>query len=107
MLITTTHTLQGYDIEQYYGLVQGETILGANFIKDLSAGIRDFFGGRSGSYERTMQKAQESAINELRKRAEAMGANAIIAVNFSYSTLGANGSMLMVACSGTAVRIRR
>lgn len=107
MLVTTTHTLEGYDIEQYCGLVQGETILGANFIKDFAASLRDFFGGRSGSYERVMQEAQQSALKEMTERATTMGANAVIAVSFSYSSLGANGGMLMVACSGTAVRIRR
>ncbi|MDO4692715.1 MAG: YbjQ family protein [Porphyromonadaceae bacterium] len=107
MLQTTTHTLQGYDIEQYYGVVLGETIIGANFFKDIAASIRDFIGGRSSSYERVVKEAQETAQREMVQRAEMLGANAVIAISFSYSAIGSQGSMLMVTCSGTAVRVRR
>lgn len=47
MILSTTPTLEGHPIREYRGIVTGETIIGANFIKDFFAGVRDFFGGRS------------------------------------------------------------
>ena len=61
MLLTTTNTIEGKTIIQYYGIVSGETIIGANVFKDLFASIRDIVGGRSGSYESTLRKAKETA----------------------------------------------
>ena len=69
------------------------------------AGVRDFFGGRSGSYEKVLIEAKEAALKEMQSRAEDLRANAIVGVDFDYETIGASGSMLMVACSGTAVVI--
>ncbi len=104
MLLTTTSTLQGKEIEQYYGLVSGESIIGANIIKDFLAGIRDIIGGRSGSYERVLKEAKEDAIREMTAQAASLGANAIIGIDLDYETIG--GTMLMVTAAGTAVRYR-
>ncbi|PKO98119.1 MAG: hypothetical protein CVU13_11870 [Bacteroidetes bacterium HGW-Bacteroidetes-8] len=104
MLLTTTSTLQGKEIEQYYGLVSGESIIGANIIKDFLAGIRDIVGGRSGSYERVLKEAKEDAIREMTAQAASLGANAIIGIDLDYETIG--GTMLMVTAAGTAVRYR-
>ena len=103
MIVTTTPQLEGHRITRYIGIVTGEAILGANIFKDLFAGIRDIVGGRSAAYESELQKAKEIALQELQNRASAMGANAIVAVDLDYETIGANGSMLMVSASGTAV----
>ncbi len=105
MLITTTNTLDNRPVQQYLGIVSGETIIGANFIKDLFAGIRDFFGGRSGSYEKVLREAKDIALREMEEHAQKIGANAIIGVDLDYETVGPNGGMLMVTASGTAVRI--
>jgi len=104
MLITTTSTLQGKEIEQYIGLVSGESVIGANIIKDFMAGIRDIVGGRSGSYERVLKEAKEDAIREMIAQATSLGANAVIGVDLDYETIG--GTMLMVTAAGTAVRYR-
>lgn len=56
MIFSTTPTLEGHPIREYRGVVTGETIIGANFLKDFMAGIRDFFGGRSSSYEKCCVK---------------------------------------------------
>ncbi len=90
---------------EYYGVVSGETIIGANFVKDFFAGIRDIIGGRSGSYERVLIEAKETSMNEMEERARQLGANAIVGVDIDYETIGQNNSMLMVATSGTAVVI--
>lgn len=65
MLITTTNTIEGKKISNYYGLVSGEAILGANIFKDLFAGIRDIVGGRSAAYEEELRKAKDIALEEM------------------------------------------
>ena len=105
MLLTTTPTIEGRAIREYKGVVTGETIIGANVIKDFMAGLTDFFGGRSSSYEKVLIEAKDTAIQEMMQRAQAMGANAVVGIDIDYETIGANGSMLMVATSGTAVVI--
>ena len=105
MLISTTPTIEGRPIQAYKGVVTGETIIGANLFKDFMAGIRDIIGGRSGSYERVLREAKDTALAEMQQRAQEMGANAIVGVDIDYETIGQNGSMLMVAISGTAVVI--
>lgn len=92
-------------MKAYYGIVTGETIIGANFVRDFFAGIRDIIGGRSGSYEKVLREAKDTAIDEMASEAERLGANAVIGVSIDYETVGNNGSMLMVTCSGTAVEI--
>ena len=106
MILTTTPNIEGYKILEYKGLVTGETIIGANFIKDFFAGIRDIVGGRSKSYEKVLQEGKETSIQEMMQRAQELGANAIVGIDIDYETVGQGGSMLMVACSGTAVRIQ-
>ncbi|GAB6959681.1 heavy metal-binding domain-containing protein [Prevotella aurantiaca JCM 15754] len=105
MILTTTPNIEGYKILEYKGLVTGETIIGANFIKDIFAGIRDIVGGRSKSYEKVLQEGKETSIQEMMQRAQELGANAIVGIDIDYETVGQGGSMLMVAVSGTAVRI--
>ena len=104
MLLTTTNTIEGKQITQYYGIVSGETISGANMFKDFFAGIRDIVGGRAGSYESVLREAKEIAMREMSDQAKSLGANAVIGIDLDYETVGANGSMLMVTAAGTAVR---
>lgn len=104
MLLTTTPNIQGREITQYFGIVSGETIIGANLFKDFFAGIRDIVGGRASSYESVLREANESALQEMSDQAARMGANAVIGIDLDYETVGANGSMLMVTAAGTAVR---
>lgn len=105
LLLTTTPTNEGRPVLQYLGIVTAETIFGTNVFRDIFASVRDFIGGRSRSYEEVLLKAKEEALRELSERAESLGANAVVGVDFSYETVGQSGSMLMVVCSGTAVRI--
>ena len=105
MLLTTTPTVEGRRIVTYYGVVTGETIIGANVMRDFLAGIRDFFGGRSGAYEEGLREAKNTALEEMSREAQRLGANAVVGIDLDYETVGGSGSMLMVTCSGTAVRI--
>ena len=92
---------------EYCGIVNGEAILGANLFKDFFAGIRDVVGGRSGAYEQSLRQARNTAVKEMMQAAKELGADAIIAVDIDYESLAINngGNMLMVAASGTAVRL--
>jgi len=105
MLLSTTPTIEGHPVREYKGVVTGETIIGANAIKDFLTGLTDFFGGRSSSYEKVLIQAKDTALKEMMQRAEQMGANAIIGIDIDYETVGQSGSMLMVSTSGTAVVI--
>ncbi len=100
MILTTTSILEGKTITDYKGLVTGETIFGANVFKDIMASVRDIVGGRSATYEKTIADARETSLREMIARAEALGANAIVGIDYDYETIG---NMLMVSVTGTAV----
>jgi uncharacterized protein YbjQ (UPF0145 family) len=102
MIMTTTSTLDGMKVTQYLGVVSGETIMGANIIRDFMAGITDIIGGRASAYEQSLVEAKEIAMKEMVDQAQSMGANAVIGIDLDYETVG-QGSMLMVSVSGTAV----
>lgn len=101
MLLTTTNNIDGKQITHYYGIVSGETIIGANIFRDLFAGIRDIVGGRAEAYEEVLRKAKDTALCEMEQEAARLGANAVIGIDLDYETVG--NSMLMVTASGTAV----
>jgi uncharacterized protein YbjQ (UPF0145 family) len=105
MLLSTTPTIEGSPIREYKGVVTGETIIGANVFKDFMAGLRDFFGGRSGTYEKVLAEAKDTSLSEMAERARQLGANAVVGIDLDYETIGQGNSMLMVTCSGTAVVI--
>ena len=106
MIITTTPTIEGRQITDYLGIVFGEVISGVDFVKDFTAGLSNFFGGRSGTYEEELIRAREQAMQEMVQRAHQMGADAVVGVDVDYEVLGTNNGMLMVTASGTAVRTR-
>lgn len=105
MILTTTPSVEGHTIREYKGVVFGEVISGVNFLKDFAAGIRNFIGGRSGSYEDELIKARNHAMDEMTTRAIALGADAVVGIDLDYEVLGADNGMLMVTASGTAVKL--
>lgn len=105
MITTTTNSVEGRSIRTYLGVISSETIIGANVFKDILGGLRDFFGGRSGTYEKVMEEAKVTALRELEDKARTLGADAIVGIDLDFETIGANGSMLMVSASGTAVKL--
>ena len=105
MILTTTPTIEGRTITEYRGVVFGEVITGVNFIKDFAASIRDFVGGRSGSYEDELLNDRAQAMKELEERAYKVGADAVVGIDIDYEVLGQSNSMLMVTASGTAVKL--
>ena len=105
MIVTTTPSVEGKTILEYKGIVFGEVISGVNWVRDLTAGLSNFFGGRSGTYEEELTNARETALRELERRAQERGANAVVGVDVDYEILDSNNGMLMVTVSGTAVLV--
>jgi len=104
MIVTTTSTLQGKEIDNYLGIVSGEVILGANVVRDFLAGITDIIGGRSGAYESKLAEGRDLAIEEMKNKAVRLGADAVIGVDLDFETLR-EGMMICVA-TGTAVKLK-
>jgi uncharacterized protein YbjQ (UPF0145 family) len=105
MITTTTPSIEGKAIQQYLGIVTGESVIGANIFRDLFASVRDIVGGRSASYEKVLADARMTALREMESAAAARGANAVVGVDLDYEVLGTNNGMLMVTASGTAVQV--
>ena len=102
MILSTTNNIEGTPVKNYLGIVTGETIIGANIVKDVFASIRDIVGGRSGSYEKVLREAKNTALKEMTENAKRLNADAILGVELDYETVGNRGGMLMVTASGTA-----
>jgi uncharacterized protein YbjQ (UPF0145 family) len=83
-----TTAIDGRPVSEYVGIVTGEAVLGANVLKDLFAGLRDIFGGRSAGYERSLRQARETAIGEMVAEAKQLGADAVIGVEYESVQLG-------------------
>ena len=103
MIITTTPTIEGKRIKEYKGLVFGEVVSGANFIRDFFASITDVIGGRSGVYESKLNKSRQEALDELAEEARKVGANAVVAILIEIYVMGGDKSMFIVVATGTAV----
>jgi uncharacterized protein YbjQ (UPF0145 family) len=106
MIFTTTSTVEGREVERYLGVVFGDAVLGVNVFKDLLGGLRDIIGGRSGTYERELGSARDTALAHLSQQAAAVGADAVVGIDIDYEVLGSNNGMLMVSASGTAVKLK-
>jgi uncharacterized protein YbjQ (UPF0145 family) len=108
MIVTTTDVIQGAVIEAYLGIVTAEVVFGTNALRDFFAGIRDVIGGRTGSYERVFEKGHQEAIAELQRRAQRLGADAVIGIEIDTGTINVDqkGALLLITASGTAVRIK-
>jgi len=105
MILSTTNNIDGKPVKDYLGIVTGETIIGANIVKDVFASIRDIVGGRSRSYEKVLREAKDTALKEMTENGERLNADAILGIDLDYETVGNRGGMLMVTASGTAVNL--
>lgn len=104
MIVTTTPTLQGKEIDRYLGIVTGEAIMGANVVRDFLAGITDIIGGRSSAYENKLSEGREIAIREMEEKARRLGANAVVGIDLDFETL--RDGMMMCIATGTAVFVK-
>jgi uncharacterized protein YbjQ (UPF0145 family) len=105
MIVTTTHAIDGRPVQEYLGIVMGESIVGAHIFRDIFAGIRDIVGGRAKGYEDALRGARQEALREMAVQAQGMGADAVVGVDIDYEVVGQRGSMLMVTSAGTAVKL--
>ena len=105
MLMTTTSSLDGRPVRQYLGVVNGEAIIGANLFRDMFSSVRDVVGGRAGGYERALSGARDAALQDMIAAAREVGADGVVGIDFDYEVLGETNGMLMVAVSGTAVKM--
>lgn len=103
MISTTSPSIEGRRVVEYKKIVFGEVIAEVDMIADITPGLSNFFGGRSGPFESELQNARETAIAAMESEADAVGANAVIAVAIAYQVLGEANNLLMVTASGTAV----
>jgi len=103
MIITTTDSIEGRKIKDYLGIVSGEAMMGANIVKDFTAGIRNIIGGRSGQYEETIRKGRREAEKDLEEIADQKGADAVVGASYDYEEM-AEG-MLWINVTGTAVKL--
>jgi uncharacterized protein YbjQ (UPF0145 family) len=77
-------------------------------LRDFFAGIRDIIGGRTASYERVFQQGQQEALQELERRAERLGADAVIGIEMDTGTINIDesGVLLLITATGTAVQLQ-
>ena len=104
-LATIVPNGEGARIGQFLGVVNGEAIIGANLFRDMFSSVRDVVGGRAGGYERALSGARDAALDDMKAAAKELGADGIVGIDFDYEVLGENNGMMMVAVSGTAVKM--
>jgi len=104
VICSTTPFIPGREIAEIKGIVCGEAIMGANVFRDLVAGITDIVGGRSGVYETKLREGRSIALQDMKREAAELGAEAIVGVDIDYETVA--DTMLMISASGTAVILK-
>ena len=107
ILITTTQSIEGKQIKEYLGIVNGIVITGFGAFREFFAGFTDTFGGASGAYQNEYNKAKEFALNRLKQQAVKLKGNAVVGVRLDFENIGAKGkSMIMVTATGTALNMK-
>jgi uncharacterized protein YbjQ (UPF0145 family) len=104
-LATVVPSGEGARVDRFLGVVNGEAIIGANIFRDMFSSIRDVVGGRAGGYERALSGARDAALKDMIESARELGADGIVGIDFDYEVLGEANGMMMVAVSGTAVKM--
>jgi uncharacterized protein YbjQ (UPF0145 family) len=103
--VVPTGDAGGARVERFLGIVNGEAIIGANIFRDMFSSVRDVVGGRAGGYERALAGARDAAVADMMVAAKELGADGIVGIDFDYEVLGEANGMMMVAVSGTAVKM--
>ena len=108
MIVTTTSSVEGARITEYIDLVSVNVVIGSNFLSDWKASVTDIFGGRSGTYQRKLDDAYEAALKQIKRRAEKLGADAIVGMKMDFGEVsGKEKSMFMVSAVGTAIKLSK
>lgn len=101
MIITNIETVPGKTITQHLGMVQGNTVRAKHFGRDLMAGLKNIVGGELKGYTELLNDARQEASERMTAQAKSLGANAVVNVRFSTSSVSAGAAELFVY--GTAV----
>jgi uncharacterized protein YbjQ (UPF0145 family) len=105
-IILTTESAHDLPIDRRLDIVTAEVVIGLHVFKDIAADFRDIFGGRSKVMQNGLRDARKTALDELRREAAALGADAVVAIDLDYSELSGPGKMLFLVASGTAVTLK-
>jgi uncharacterized protein YbjQ (UPF0145 family) len=105
MLIVTMNDIPGYEVEEVLGEVFGLTVRSRNLGSQILAGLQSLAGGELKGMTRMLADSRQQSIQRLTEEAEALGANAIIAMRFDASELGSTWTE--ICAYGTAVRVRK
>lgn len=103
MILTTLESVPGKSITQHLGLVQGSTVRAKHAGRDIMAGLKNIFGGELKGYTELLHESREEAINRMMEQAQSIGANAILNIRFSTSSITQGASELFTY--GTAVKL--
>jgi uncharacterized protein YbjQ (UPF0145 family) len=107
ILVTPTESLEGYKIIKYLDFITTNVVLGTNVLSDIGASFSDFFGGTSDIYQNKLEKIKKIGVNNLKKKAQLLGGNGILALRIDFDEISGKGkSMLMISVSGMAVIIK-
>ncbi|MCF6355832.1 MAG: YbjQ family protein [Candidatus Polarisedimenticolaceae bacterium] len=101
MLVTNIEIIPGKRITKHLGLVQGSSVRAKHLGRDIMAGLKNIFGGELKGYTELLQESREEAMERMIQQAEAVGANAVLNVRFSTSSVAAGAAELFAY--GTAV----
>lgn len=103
MIITTTPILENKTVKEYLGVVASETILNTHFIREFLSSVVQAMGGRVDPPENRLAEARDTALRALEEKAAALGADAVVGLKIRY--VSPNDIFLIIAVSGTAVRV--
>ena len=108
IILTTSFLVAGREIDYEIEVITAECVYGMNIFKDILAGLRDVFGGRSAATQKVLRDARKTCLLELKREALLVGADAVIAVDLDYSEFSGGGKngMLFLVASGTAVKLK-
>ena len=106
MIVTTESLVVNMDVVARHGIVSADVAYGQHAFKDMAIGLTDTFGGRSATLSKTLRESRATALDELKREAAALGANAVIAIEINITTVGYAGSMTLVSATGTAVTLK-
>ncbi len=103
MLISNTEEVPGRSISEFYGIVSGSTVRTKHIGRDIMASLKNIFGGELKGYTELLQDARDEALDRMMEQAESLGANAVVNVRFSTSSVAQGAAELFAY--GTAVKV--
>ena len=103
VLLTNLEIVPGRKVMEHFGLVQGSSVRAKHIGRDLMAGLKNIFGGELRGYTELLQESREEALERMVEQAEAIGANAVLNIRFSTSSVAQGAAELFAY--GTAVAL--